>query len=356
MRALVLLVALTASCTCSKGAPERGRSHRKVDVHVHFPPEAAPRVVSLMDRYGIDVVVNLSGGTPDRGLAEQLQAAKRHEGRIVVFANADWRHPMLGPGYGARMAEDLSRAHQMGARGLKIPKALGLGFERYDGRLLTVDDPELDPLFEKAGELKMPVSIHTGDPVAFWRAPTPDNERHDELSVHPGWSYYGRPVPSWEELFSAFERRVCRHPKTTFIGVHFGNAPEYPDRLDALMKRCTNLYIDTAARVPEIGRHAPERMRAFFEAHQDRILFGTDLGVGVEPSQLMLGSTGESPPTEADVAHFFRSTWRYFETNDRAFAHPTPIQGRWRIDGIGLEQEVLRKIYGGNAERLLGLR
>ena len=96
--------------------------------------------------------------------------------------------------------------------------------------------------------------------------------------------------------------------------------------------------------------------RQVFLAHPDRILFGTDLGVGREPGDLMLGSTGATPPTAADVDRFFASTWRFFETRDKAFAHPTPVQGKWTIDGIGLPRDVLHKVYGQNAERVLKLR
>ena len=105
---------------------------------------------------------------------------------------------------------------------------------------------------------------------------------------------------------------------------------------------------------PEIGRHPSDKLRAFFLAHQDRILFGTDLGVGRR--SLMLGSSGAEEPTPADVVHFYKSTRRFFETRDRQFAHPPPIQGTWKIDGIGLPPAVLRKIYRDNAVKLFGLK
>jgi predicted TIM-barrel fold metal-dependent hydrolase len=124
----------------------------------------------------------------------------------------------------------------------------------------------------------------------------------------------------------------------------------------ALLDRYPNLYVDTAARIPEMGRHDAARMNALLTRHADRVLFGTDLGVGEEPGDLMLGSTGASPPTDADVERFFASTWRYFETRDRGFDHPTPIQGSWTIDGVGLPREALEKIYAGNATRLLGIK
>ena len=300
--------------------------------------------------------MNLSGGAPGAGLEQQLAAAARYPGRVIVFASPSWSLARRGPGYGQRMADELERAHDLGARGLKITKGLGLGYVDWTGALLAVDEPELDPLFERAGELGMPVAIHTGDPIAFWLPVEPGNERRAELAVHPGWSLSGRPVPSWAELQVAFERRIARHPRTTFIAVHFGNAPERPQRVAALLDRYPNLYIDTAARIPEIGRHPPAAMRELFVRHQDRILFGTDLGVGAGPGDLVLGSSGAEPPTAADVNLFFDASWRYFETADRDFAHPTPIQGAWRISGIGLPTPVLDRIYRENAAHLLGIR
>src|SRR5205814_5222591 len=140
--------------------------------------------------------------------------------------------------------------------------------------------------------------------------PTPANERWDELMVHQKWSFYGAPV-SWQQLFDQFERRVAWHPKTLFIGAHFGNDPEDPDNVGRMLDQHKNLYVDTVARVPEIGRvdarHDAARMRAFFERYQDRILFGTDCGVGTDERDLMLGSTGATPSGPVDVERFFES-------------------------------------------------
>ena len=332
----------------------------RIDVHDHISPAGVQRAVTLLGAHGIQHLVNLSGGSPGRGLEEQLADARSLPGKVSVFCNADFREAQKGPGYGKRMADQLIVSKRLGAIGLKIPKGLGLGYTDASGKLLPVDDPGLDPLFEKAGELHMPILIHIGDPKAFWNPATPINERYDELEVHPGWSFYGQPVPSWQQLNDAFERRVARHPKTIFIGAHFGNDPEDPDRVAKMLDKYPNLYIDTAARVPEIGRenaaHDQAKMRAFFEKYQDRILFGTDSGIGPNEEDLMLGSSGANPPTPAEVERFFDATWRYFETSERGMQHPTPIQGRWLIDGVGLSRDVLAKIYAGNAERLLGIK
>jgi predicted TIM-barrel fold metal-dependent hydrolase len=305
-----------------------------------------------MDAEHIEQVVNLSGGSPGRGLEAQLDAAKATRGRVIVFTTLAYREAKL-PGYGERMAAALRQAHALGARGLKIAKLLGLGLSGPEGRRLPVDDPELDIVFDVAGQLSMPIAIHTGDPEAFWLPVDSHNERRKELLAHPGWSLYGEAVPSFDELHAELMRRVARHPKTTFISVHFGNLAEHPERVAEELRRFPNLYVDTAARVPELGRKDPALVRKIFEEFQDRILFGTDLGVGPEPEPLFLGSSGDQPPTDRDRQRFFNSTFRYFESRDRDFESPTPIQGDWSISGLGLTRQVLEKIYYQNAKRLL---
>jgi predicted TIM-barrel fold metal-dependent hydrolase len=303
-------------------------------------------------------IINLSGGAPGAGLEESLAEAKQ-TGHVTIFTNPDFREMKKGAGYGARIAAKIKTAKQMGARGIKISKGLGLGFVNWKGELVPVDDKGLDPLFDIAGKLNMPIAIHTGDPKAFWLPPTPDNERFDELRVHPGWSFFRAPV-SWQQLYDQFEHRVARNPKTIFIGVHFGNDPEDPANVARMLDKYPNLYLDTAARIPEIGRvdknHDAARLRAFFEKYQDRILFGTDSGIGTADEDLMFGSTGADPPTLEDMRRFFDSTWRWFETAEKAIPTPTPIQGRWTIDGVGLPREILEKVYHKNAEKLLGIK
>ena len=374
--ALLAMIGLCAtgcaqSCGCKRSASDgKGAETAKqesakpakrlprIDVHTHINPQGLERALALMDQWGIDGMVNLSGmvpGPPRHMLETQLMVARASGGRIAVFTNVNFVKAIrTRPDYGAALAEELSVAKEMGAVGLKIPKGLGLGYPAPDGQsVLAVDDPKLDPLFDEAGKLGMPVAIHTGDPKAFWLPPDEKNERIDELRAHPEWSFFGEPVPSWQELYAQFERRVARHPKTIFIGVHFGNDPEDPVNVGRMLDKYPNLYIDTAARVPEIGRQDATKMRQFFEKYQDRILFGTDLGVGPTQDDMMYGSNGSLPPTLDDERRYFESTFRYFETADKQFESPTPIQGRWKIDGIGLSEQVLRKLYFDNTARLL---
>lgn len=331
----------------------------KIDVHVHVPPSMAQAAVTVFARQGVVLALNASGGHPGRALAASRDAAERTGGRLLPYCNVDLRG-VESEGFRDYVLRTLDACREAGAVGLKIFKALGLGITLSDGSLLRADDPRLDVLFERAGELGLPVLMHTGDPQAFFRPPTPDNERYAELSAHPSWSFYGaRPDgrgewPSWEEVFEQFERRVARHPRTTFVGAHFGNAPEDPALVDRLLDTYPNLVIETGARVPEIGRHDAARMRRFFIEHADRILFGTDFQMGADGS-LALGSSGRDPDPPSRIPVFYAAHYRYFETNDRDFAHPTPIQGDWTIDGLGLPRDVLERLYYRNAVRVFGL-
>lgn len=354
LRALLALVALVALILCACLRREvPARAIPRFDVHAHLGPADLSRAMEIYGRNRVAGAVNLSGGFGPV-LDAQLAAAKPFEGRVLVFASLEPRH-FLEPGWLEAQLALLRRAKAQGARGLKIFKALGLGFADPSGARVKVDDPRLDPIFEECAKLGFPVALHVGDPKAFFRPPTPDNERYEELSLNPGWSFY-RPgyYPTWEELFQEFEARVQRHPATTFIGVHFGNDPEEPARVAALLERHPNLVVDTAARLGEIGRTPPERLRAIFVAHRSRILFGTDFSAF--DGELTLGAPMPgAPPSAEDADRFFMLHWRFFETSERAIPHPTPIQGRWTIDAIGLPEDVLHDVYHRNAERLFGL-
>ncbi len=168
------------------------------------------------------------------------------------------------------------------------------------------------------------------------------------------WSFYGADYPSLASLLEARDRLVARHPGTTFVAMHVGGLPEDLESVAASMRKLPNLWIDVAARLPELGRRDPERIAAFFGEFQDRILFGTDLQIS--RYGITLGSGGlDDEPTPSDAVRYYGVHWRYFETRDRRMEHMTPIQGRWTLDAIGLPQNVLHKVYRDNGRRLLEL-
>jgi predicted TIM-barrel fold metal-dependent hydrolase len=354
VRALCLLVVLLAGCPKREAKPaESARSLGVVDTHLHVAPTEIARLHEIMDEQGIAWGLNLSGMWPGGPLEEQLAAAEK-SGRLVVACNLPWFASKRLANFPEIGVEILKQSKELGARALKVEKALGLAARKPDGSLLAVDDPWLDPIWRTAGELSLPVVIHTGDPKAFWLPIDEKNERYEELKVHPRWSNFGDPeVPSFEKLLEQLMNVVTRHPKTTFVAVHFGNNAEDPAWVGSMLEKHANLHVDLAARLPEIGRHDPKVIHELFTKYADRILFGTDMGLSPREF-IMLGSIGEEPNKRSEVKPFFDKHWRWLETWDKEIPSPTPIQGRWNIHGIGLSDEVLRKIYRENATRLFG--
>jgi predicted TIM-barrel fold metal-dependent hydrolase len=335
-------------------------AHRIVDLHTHVDatPDHLAQAVRVMDAAGIGVAVNLSGGTVTRtaGQPSEFERTKRladdrFPGRFLEYVNldyADWE----APDFARRAVAQVEEGARQGAAGFKEFKRLGLFLRDHRGQLVRVDDPRLDPMWRRLGELGLPVSIHVADPKAFWGPYDATNERWTELKDHPRW-WFGDPAkyPTREELLAALERVVARHPETTFVCVHFANNAEDLDWVGAQLDAHPNMMADIAARVPEIGRHDPEKVRAFFIKYADRIVFATDFQVY---DRMTLGSGGSGPPpTESDAVEFFQKHWRFFETADKDFAHMTPIQGAWTISAIHLPADTLAKIYFENAEKLL---
>jgi len=334
--------------------------HRLIDLHQHVDSTEAhlQRCIRIMDAVGVGTVVNLSGGTVTHQEGENSEFQRNKEladrlfpGRFTLYFNLDYAS-WDAPDFADRAVRQVEEAYRLGAAGLKEFKRLGLYLRNRAGQLIKVDDPKLDAVWKRCGELGMPVSIHVADPQAFWRPYDPTNERWEELKDHPAW-WFGDPAkyPPFQELLDALDRVIGRHPRTQFVCVHFANNAEDLDWVDAALDRRPNMFADLAARIPELGRHDPAKVRALFVKHQDRILFGTDFQVY---DRLILGSSGnEPPPTDAQAIEFYAKEWRWLETKDRGFAHMTPIQGNWTIDAIGLPPEVLRKVYFDNARRLL---
>jgi predicted TIM-barrel fold metal-dependent hydrolase len=341
--------------------PQDWRAEKRlIDLHQHldYTPEHLTRAIKIMDLAGVGVGVNLSGGTvtstngkPSEFEQNKKMADQMFPGRFVHYMNLDYSR-WDEPDFAQRATKQVEEGHRLGAAGLKEFKRLGLYLRDKNKQLIKIDDPKLDPVWEKCGELGMPISIHVADPKAFWEPYSPENERWTELKDHKNW-WFGDPkvYPPRMELVEALNRVIERHPKTTFVCVHFANNAEDLDWVEHALDTHPNMMADIAARVPEIGRHPPDKVRRLFLKHQDRILFATDFQVS---EQLTLGSGGSGAgPSDDDARHFYEKHWRWFETNDRNFEHMTPIQGEWKISAIGLPDSALRKIYFDNAHKLL---
>ncbi len=308
-----------------------------IDVHNHvndamgiedsMPPQ---RVIEVMDNTNVKTVVILTGMWGEKLQKVLDTMVKPYPGRFIVFTQMDWSK-IDDPNFSQEMVAQLDDAVGRGARGLKVLKDFGLGVKDKTGKLITVDDPRMDPVWEECGRLGIPVSIHVTDPEAFFHPIDNTNERYEELTDHPDWSFYGPQFPSKVSILEARDRVIARHPGTTFVALHLANWPENLDYVSGELDKYPNMMVEFGARQAELGRQ-PRRARDFFIKYQDRIMFGTDNGMTEE---------------------MYRNHFRWLETGDEYFDYwGYPGQGRWKIYGMELPDPVLEKIYHLNAERL----
>jgi predicted TIM-barrel fold metal-dependent hydrolase len=318
-----------------------------IDAHNHLGGPFAGRwrnvpaadLLELMDSVGLEAIVDLDGGW-GRRLERALDRLQRpHPQRFAVFAGIDEATFARAADFGEVEARRLRASVGAGARGLKVWKRLGLQLRDPRGDRIAIDDARLDPLWAAAGELDVPVLIHVGDPLAFFAVLDRHNERYEELAAHPDWHLgpgSGRPrgAPGLDDLLVEFARVLDRHPGTRFIGAHVGGLAEDLAAVARMLDAHPNLWVDIASRVNELGRQ-PYTARDFLLRYQDRVLFALDL-----------------PPNEAT----YRLAFTFLETRAEHFPYSPeepPRQGRWRIYGVDLPDDALRRIYADNARRLI---
>jgi predicted TIM-barrel fold metal-dependent hydrolase len=305
-----------------------------IDYHNHLDAQDPKLVIEIMDACGIEHVVNITMKVGDDALAMIERYRTADAARFSTIGWMDWTG-VEGLDFNDFISVSLVRLERLvehGAVGFKFWKDLGLSVRDATGELLRVDDERLAPIFDKAGELGIPVMVHIGDPEAFFLPIDANNERFEELAAHPDWGFCGSQF-SKHDLLEQRDRVFQRHPKTTFVAAHVAENGEDLQRVSAMLDANPNVVIDISARASELGRQ-PYSARKFFLRFADRILFGADLVPDVE---------------------MYRLYYRFLETADEYFEYPTHAsgQGRWNIYGLDLPEDVLRKVYHDNALRLL---
>jgi predicted TIM-barrel fold metal-dependent hydrolase len=305
-----------------------------IDYHNHLDAQEPAEVLKIMDACGIDRVVNITMKVGDQAI-EQIERYRAADAkRFSTIGWMDWRGADAAD-FSSFLRLTMERIDRLVARGIvgfKFWKDLGLSVRDASGELLRVDDERLAPIFERLGSLGIPVMVHIGDPEAFFLPIDARNERYEELAAHPDWGFHGAQYGK-DDLLRQRDRVFERHPGTTFVGAHIAENSEDLERVSAMLDACPNVVVDISARASELGRQ-PYSARKFFLRYADRILFGADLVPEVE---------------------MYRLYYRFLETEDEYFDYPTHAsgQGRWKIYGLHLPEDVLRKVYRENALKLL---
>lgn len=306
-----------------------------IDYHGHpqgltGSDEQLNQLADAMDQIGVKVMIaanNVSGENLKRSVA-LANANPRMKDRIRFLTGIDFRD--VGAGWAERAVKQLEADVAAGAVGVgEVGKGFGLNTRRADGTRLPIDDPQLDPVWQAAARLGIPVFIHTADPQEFWQPIDNKNERWLELALFPGRRYSTETSPSFEQLMTERDNMIKRNPKTTFVIAHMGwHANDLP-RLAKMMDEMPNMLTEVGAVLYDIGRQ-PRAAHDFFVKYQDRILFGKD---SFQPEE-------------------YPYYWRVFETRDDYFDYYRPYHAFWKLYGIDLPDAVLKKVYYQNALRI----
>lgn len=303
-----------------------------IDIHGHqynMPNQNLAPVVAAMDTLNMQIMVNLSGRTGDDLVKSVANINKNFPGRFVVFCNIDFEGAGK-PGWVEEKVKQLELDVQHGAVGLKVYKSLGLSNKDAAGKRLAIDDPRLDPIWTKCGELKIPVLIHAADPKPFWDEFNADNERWLELKTHPRRKRSATEPAPWEQIIEEQHNIFKKHKNTTFVNAHMGWYPNDLGKLGRLLDEMPNMQVEIGAIIAELGRQ-PLAARAFFIKYQDRVHFGKD---SWQPDE-------------------FPTYFRVLESADEYFPYHKKYHAFWAMYGLDLPDEVLKKLYYKNTLRIV---
>jgi len=315
-----------------------------IDIHNHqwdMPSQNLKELVSEMDKLNMAIMNNLSGrgyrdvngyfDVQDTTYFKRAQANIRanYPSRLIQFTNISFTH-FGQKGWTEHALAELEADVRNGAKGLKIYKDLGMEFKDEQGKRIPVDDPRLDAIWEKCGSLRIPVLIHSADPPSFWDPMDKYNERWLELKTHPDRKRGNANPASWKTIIDEQHHLFRAHRNTIFIAAHFGWLANDLASLGKLLDECPNVCVEIAAIIAELGRQ-PRQAREFFLKYQDRILFGKDSWV----------------PSE------YSTYFRVLETADEYFPYHKKYHAFWRMYGLNLPDEVLKKVYYKNALRIV---
>lgn len=303
-----------------------------IDFHGHpqaqlGSSEALLGMGASLDALNVRLMVvanNISGEALTRTMAT-VTATPAMKDRVRVLTGIDFRN--VGPGWAERAVAQLEADAAAGAVGIgEIGKGFGQTIRKADGSRLAMDDPDLKPVWEAAARLRLPVFVHTADPPEFYQPFDYANERWLELALFPGRRISPDQHPNFEELMTERDNLFRSNPRTTFVAAHMGWHTHDLGRLGKMFDEMPNLYAEVGAVLYDIGRQ-PRTARDFFIKYQDRILFGKD---SFQPEE-------------------YPYYWRVFETRDDYFDYYRDYHAFWKLYGIDLPDEVLKKVYYRNA-------
>lgn len=316
----------------------------KIDAHVHFNTER-----TILLNYGIRNNIKYLSINTDipffKSLEEQeevILSLKKKLGNQLHYATsfpmADWG----SLNWESDIIKILKKSFSNGAIGVKVWKNIGMEVTDAEGNYIGLDHPSFDSIFNYLEQNNKVVLGHNGEPKNCWLPidkMTVDQDRA-YFKEHPEYHMYLHPeLPSYEDHLEARNRRLEKHPKLRFVGLHLASHEWNVDKIGAFLDRFPLAAVDLAERICHLQHQAVtdwQKVHNFFLTYQDRIIYGTDV--------IDDGLLSDEQLIEKMEAKY-KMHWRFFTTNDKMSAPKVTHS----FNGLELPDEVVKKIYFDNA-------
>lgn len=303
-----------------------------IDMHSHPYAKTEQEIdqwVRNMEAAGVEKTTILTM-TTGREFDEIRRKYSKYPERFPVWCGFDFAE-YDKPDFPKAAIKELERCKSAGAHGVGEIHDKGKGLRSGKSNALGMhpDDPRMDELWNRCGELGMPVSLHVADPIWMYQK----MDRHnDGLMNAYYWRLDNQPgIVDLSGMIDILEHTVERHQKTTFVACHFANLDYDLARLGEVLERHPNLYADISARYAETAP-IPRFAAQFYEKHADRLVYGTDMGFDLP---------------------MYHITFRILESNDEHFYETEQFSYHWALNGLGLSDAVLKQVYRDNALRII---
>jgi len=299
--------------------PKRRLACPIYDCHTHVgSPSVTRSLVTVARRYGVSGLMGICGSVDE---ARKLRDAFPSTFQFAI--RLDFSRRDDPPEFVRSNTALLEAAAEFGFRMVKFwcapPFRVRFG--------MTLDDPLLQPVFERIASLGLRCLVHVADPDAWFD------------TVYADAAVYGTKAENYAQL----ENVLRTHSAVIFQGAHFAGDPEHLDHVADLLDRYPNYCIDTSATkwiARELSRQR-DRARQFAIGYADRIVFGSDLAMWRGVTQ----------------RHCTSRYWVHQMLWETDCTGPSPIRdpdagGQAAIRGLNLPDDALERIYHLNARRL----
>jgi len=338
-----LILLTVSSCSDKYYTKADFNKTKKIDAHIHI--RSTSSAVSDLAKEDAFQLINVNVASSDSALQEQekytdYQVATHPEQIFFLgaFSMSNWD----SPDWTELTIRHIKESFAKGALGIKVWKNIGMVEKDKYGKFIMIDDPRFDSVIQYIIDQHKTLLGHIGEPLDCWlplEKMTVNNDRQYFKNMPMYYMYLHPDYPGYQQLIDARDHLLARHPDLRFVGAHLGSLEYDVDSLSKRLDRFPNMAVDVAERVCHLEYQSKinrEKIRNFMIKYQDRILYGSDLG---------MRPNNNPDQTKARLHKRWLEEWLYFTTDNMMFSEE--VNGTFQ--GLKLPKAVVDKIYYQNA-------